>query len=468
MSCSKDSIWDANLFRCVPVFIPLTCASGFFSEPKTGLCRPVLIPVTCASDSILKDGVCVKQPTPMRYIPIPSNATTLIEMPLCHVLNQVFSSTTCSGSAVLSISSHTCDFVRSGLYSRGGCTSQTNGGLNYYSTSSCLSTSFLYNILLPKITTCNSGNTFSSTSYWVTGAPVASASPSPSSSPSPSTSIKPGGVVVSPSSSVKPSAVVSPSSSAKPSVNPAAPSINPPTATEPVVQVVLSFSNIPENAFETTAGVASLEASIAKAAKVDANTVKVARVYNLDTKKVIFTAARRLANANLEVTTKITTTSVSSASTLGATLKSTASTFGASVLSDLKTKDSVTFQSAAVTVQANSILVPSTESSSTSSNEGLSSGAIVGIVFGILIALGGAYVYRQAHIEDAALMKAKNFTSADPSIAAVFDKKNETGDFKFEMPSNFPKKANESDGVVAKKVIKADFKPTSTTGSDIV
>jgi hypothetical protein len=182
-----------------------------------------------------------------------------------------------------------------------------------------------------------------------------------------------------------------------------------------------------------------LEASIAKAAKVDANTVKVARVYNLDTKKVIFTAARRLANANLEVTTKITTDSVSSATTLGATLKSTASTFGASVLSDLKTKDSVTFQSAAVTVQANSILVPSTESSSTSS-EGLSSGAIVGIVFGILIALGGAYVYRQAHIEDAALIKSKNFTSADPSIAAVFDKKNETGDFKFQMPSNFPKK----------------------------
>jgi hypothetical protein len=40
----------------------------------------------------------------------------------------------------------------------------------------------------------------------------------------------------------------------------------------------LSFSNIPETAFETTAGVASLEASIAKAAKVDAKTVKVARV----------------------------------------------------------------------------------------------------------------------------------------------------------------------------------------------
>jgi hypothetical protein len=188
----------------------------------------------------------------------------------------------------------------------------------------------------------------------------------------------------------------SPSPSVKPSVNPAAPSINPPTATEPVVQVVLSFSNIPETAFETTAGVASLEASIAKAAKVDAKTVKVARVYNLDTKKVIFTAARRLANANLEVTTKITTDSVSSATTLGATLKSTATTFGASVLSDLKTKDSVTFQSATISVKADSILVPSPKSSDSTTSSGLPLGAIIGIAVGgavVAIAIFGGLGY---------------------------------------------------------------------------
>ncbi len=166
--------------------------------------------------------------------------------------------------------------------------------------------------------------------------------------------------------------------------------MNPPRATEPVVQVVLSFSNIPETAFQSAAGIASLEASIAKAAKLDAkSTVKVARVFNLDTKKVIFTA-RRLANANLEVTTRITTDSVSSATALGGALKASATSFGASVLSDLKTKDAATFQSASISVSADSIAVPAAEKAADSS-AGLSMGAIIGIAVGASLAVIGIF-----------------------------------------------------------------------------
>jgi len=151
----------------------------------------------------------------------------------------------------------------------------------------------------------------------------------------------------------------------------------------------LSFSNIPETAFQTAAGIASLEASIAKAAKLDSkSTVKVARVYNLDTKTVIFTA-RRLANANLEVTTRITTDSVSSATALGGALKASASSFGASVLSDLKTKDAATFQSASISVSADSIAVPAAEKAADSTSSGLSMGAVAAIaVIGALVAIG--------------------------------------------------------------------------------
>ena len=129
------------------------------------------------------------------------------------------------------------------------------------------------------------------------------------------------------------------------------------TASDPAVQIVLSFSNIPETAFKNAAGVASLEASIAKAADVTAGTVKVTRVYNVDTNKIIF-SARRLSGSNLEVTTKITTSNVNGAATLGATLKSSAATFATSVLTDLKSKDAATFQSATISVSANSIAVP--------------------------------------------------------------------------------------------------------------
>ena len=185
-----------------------------------------------------------------------------------------------------------------------------------------------------------------------------------------------------------PSSTVTPSPSAKASVNPAAPSENPPRATEPVVQVVLSFSNIPETAFQNASGIASLEASIAKAAKLDSkSTVKVSRVYNIDTKKVIFTA-RRLANANLEVTTKITTDNVASATSIGATLKASATTFAASVLSDLKTKDAATFKDATISVNTDSITVPPPANSSESAS-GLPLGAIIGIaVGGAIVALG--------------------------------------------------------------------------------
>ena len=109
-------------------------------------------------------------------------------------------------------------------------------------------------------------------------------------------------------------------------------------------------------------------------------------MFNLDSKKVIYTA-RRLANANLEVTTRITTDSVASASSLGASLKASASSFGASVLTDLKTKDAATFQSATISVSADSIAVPADKPADSSS--GLSMGAIIGIAVGAgLVVIG--------------------------------------------------------------------------------
>jgi len=117
-------------------------------------------------------------------------------------------------------------------------------------------------------------------------------------------------------------------------------------------------------------------------------------VFNLDSKKVIYTA-RRLANANLEVTTRITTDSVASASSLGASLKASAASFGASVLTDLKTKDAATFQSATVSVNADSIAVPAGKPADSSSS-GLSMGAIIGIAVGaglVVIGIIGGVVY---------------------------------------------------------------------------
>jgi len=214
------------------------------------------------------------------------------------------------------------------------------------------------------------------------------------------------------------------------------PSANPPSSTDPVVQIIMNFNNVPASSFNTASGVSSIEASIAKAAGVPASSVKISRVYDVIAKAVIFSARRLQALTTVEITTAVTVESVSKATELGTKLKDSSSAFTANVISDLKVKNPSSFQSATATT---TIFAPSTSSSS-SSSEGVSGGAVAGIIIGVLIVIGGIGAYFYAKRKESS----SDFSSADPSLSAVFDKKtkNNDTDFKFQMPSNFPKPVN--------------------------
>jgi len=196
----------------------------------------------------------------------------------------------------------------------------------------------------------------------------------------------------------------------------------------------MNFNNVPASSFTTSAGVSSIEASIAKAAGVAASSVKISRVYDVIAKAVIF-SARRLQGGltSVEITTAVTVESVAKATELGTKLKDTSAAFTSNVIADLKVKSTSSFQSATATV---TILAP-TPAASTSTSEGISGGAIAGIIIGVLIVIGGAGAYFYAQQKESS----KGFTSADPSISSVFDNKktDNNADFKFQMPSNFPK-----------------------------
>jgi len=242
------------------------------------------------------------------------------------------------------------------------------------------------------------------------------------------------------------------------------PSAKPPSSSDPVVQIIMNFNNVPASSFTTSAGVSSIEASIAKAAGVAASSVKISRVYDVIAKAVIF-SARRLQGGltSVEITTAVTVESVAKATELGTKLKDTSAAFTSNVIADLKVKSPSSFQSATATV---TILAP-TPAASTSTSEGISGGAIAGIIIGVLIVIGGAGAYFYAQQKESS----KGFTSADPSISSVFDNKktDNNADFKFQMPSNFPKATGGEKGTLsnssASTSVSTSIKVPSTTPS---
>jgi hypothetical protein len=150
--------------------------------------------------------------------------------------------------------------------------------------------------------------------------------------------------------------------------------------------VGIQFSNVDPVIFNSASTRKNIELAFAKAAGVDASKVEITSIINKDTGAKIYPVGRRLATANVEVTSRIIVADAAAASSLSTTILITKQDFATAVITDLKTSEASNFATVTATVTNVAVVTPSSTASET--KPGLSVGAIIGIVIGALAMVG--------------------------------------------------------------------------------
>jgi hypothetical protein len=151
--------------------------------------------------------------------------------------------------------------------------------------------------------------------------------------------------------------------------------------------VGIQFNNVDPVIFSSASTRKNIVLAFAKAAGVDSSKVEISSIINKNTGAKIFPVVRRrLATANVEVTSRIIVTDAAAATSLSTAISITKQDFAKTVINDLKTSEAVNFASATATVTSLSVVNPP---SSSETSSGLSTGVIVVIAVGTLVAIVG-------------------------------------------------------------------------------